>query len=132
MNTKTVVYLIITAALLIGIFYLIKPKSIEETQLTNPVAQEPVVSEKIFEMVVKARKIVSGRGDLKANEGDQVTIKITVDEPEELHIHGYDKSVELEKDVLGELSFIATLTGRFPFELENSKTELGALEVLPK
>jgi len=45
-------------------------------------------------------------------KGDDVVIKITTDEDEELHLHGYDKSVELKKDQPAELSFNANLTGR--------------------
>lgn len=65
-------------------------------------------------------------------EGDNVEIKITVDEDEELHLHGYNKMVDLTSGKAGKLDFVANLTGRFPYELEHSKTEIGALEVSPK
>ena len=65
-------------------------------------------------------------------EGDNITIKITSDQEEELHIHGYDNSVDLQKDIPAQLSFTANITGRFIYELEKSETEIGVLEVLPK
>lgn len=86
---------------------------------------------KTFDLVVENRAIISGPTTLSVNEGDTVTINITVDEDEELHLHGYDKSIELEKGVPGSLTFEATASGRFPFELEHSKTDLGAVEVAP-
>ena len=127
MNSKQVGFLIIAVILLGGLFFFLKPKSSGQTAAVDTVPQV-----KTFEILVKNRKIVSGSDTLQVNEGDNVVIKITVDEPEELHLHGYDKSVDLEKDVQGELPFTASLTGRFPFELENSKTDLGILEVQPK
>ena len=125
--------------LLVGLFFLIKPKKsaqdLPNNSNQNTTTNSNTISaskNKTFELVVKNRKVVSGADLLKADEGDTVIIKVTVDEPEEFHLHGYDKSLVLEKDKQGELSFVANFTGRFPFELEKSKTELGVLEVSPK
>ena len=87
---------------------------------------------KVFELVVKNNKLVSGPDTLSVTEGDQVTIKITADVDGELHLHGYDKHVDFKKDTPAELQFSANTTGRFPYELEDTKTEIGALEVQPK
>ncbi len=86
----------------------------------------------VFELEIKGKKLVSGLATIKVNQGDEVTIKITSDEIEEFHVHAYDNSVELEPGKQATLTFKANLSGRFPFELENSKTEVGALEVQPK
>lgn len=85
-----------------------------------------------FEIVIQNKKIVSGPTTIKVNQGEDITIKITSDEAEEFHVHAYDESVELELNKQAMLTFNAKLSGRFPFELEKSKTELGALEVQPK
>jgi preprotein translocase subunit YajC len=135
MKMKPIIFLILAVVLLGGLFLLIKPQKQEQnltkTQTTTPsVAPESKV--KTFDIVVKARKVVSGPETIKVTEGDEVVIKITADEDEELHLHGYDKSIDLEKDKPAELSFTANLTGRFPYELEKSKTDIGALEVSPK
>src|SRR4051812_9360440 len=111
MKMKKAIFLTVAIIVIVGLFFIIKPKPQTETQSGN----------KTFELVVIGRKLVDGQSVLQATEGDNVTIKITVDEPEELHLHGYDKHVDLEKGVQGELTFTANLTGRFPFELENSK-----------
>lgn len=85
-----------------------------------------------FNLVIKEKKVVSGPATIKVNQGDEVTINITSDEAEEFHVHAYDNSIELESNVKATLTFTANLSGRFPFELEKSKTEIGALEVQPK
>ncbi len=123
---------------LIGLFYLLKPKSNSSpTPTANPSTEstssaQVETSSKIFDLVIKNKKLVTGPDTLKVTEGDEVTINITSDEAEEFHLHGYDKSVDLEASKEAQLTFSASLTGRFPFELEKSKTEIGALEVSPK
>lgn len=134
MKIKPIIFLVLAVALLGGLFFAFKPQK----QVQNPPANQdvvPVITEskaKTFELVVKSKKLVSGPETIKVTEGDEVVIKITSDEPEELHLHGYDKSVDLEKNIEAQLSFTANLTGRFPYELEKSKTDIGALEVLPR
>ena len=125
MNKNNLVFVLITIIVLLGLFYILNPK-----QVSAPVKQTPSI--KTFDLVIKDGKLISGTDTLKVTEKDQVTINITCDCDEELHLHGYNKSVDLEASKSAQLTFSANLTGRFPFELEKSKTELGALEVLPK
>lgn len=131
MKMKPIIFLTLAVVLLGGLFLLIQPQNQVTTQTTFPsVAPESKV--KTFDIVVKGKKIVFGSETIKVTEGDEITIKITSDEAEEFHVHAYDKSVELEPNKQVTLTFTANLTGRFPFELEESKTDLGALEVQPK
>lgn len=140
MKINPIVYVVLAVVILAGLFFVFKLKSQQETSNQSQTVNQPIqtpssipeTNVKTFELVISKKKIVSGQESLKVNQGDEVTIKITSDEPEEFHVHAYDKSVDLEKDTQAELTFVANLTGRFPFELEESKTELGALEVVPK
>lgn len=120
---KKFIFLAVAVLVLIGLLFLFQPKSNPKTATPAP---------RSFELVVQNKKIVSGLSEIKVNEGDQVILKITSDVGEEFHLHGYDKAVELEKGKTVELSFAANLTGSFPFELEQSKTDLGTVEVSPK
>ena len=135
MQTKTIIFGVITVVLFIGIFFLLKPKTPIQDVPVNQEQKTITVTEstsKVFELVVKGRKLVSGDAVMKVNEGDLVVIKITIDEAEETNLHAYDNSIELEKDEQGQISFVAKLTGRFPLELEKSKTDIAVLEVMPK
>ena len=124
--------------LVIGIFigYVIGESSIAAPPTTTNTASVVMIDKipevKEFSIKISDGKIVAGNGDIKVREGDVVSIAIVANEEEELHLHGYDKAVELAKDATGTLTFMANITGRFPFELEHSKTELGAVSVLPK
>ncbi len=135
MQSKTIIFIVIGVILAITAFVLLKPNNIVTKipqDLTQKVDAIPESNNKVFELVVKDRKLVSGDATMKVNEGDNVVIKITVDEAEEPHLHAYDNSIELEKDEQGQISFVAKLTGRFPLELENSKVDIAVLEVMPK
>ena len=94
------------------------------------VKSEPEIKEVTLKVV--DRKVIEGSGDITVREGDVVSMTIVANEDEELHLHGYDKTVDLTKNEPSTLTFIANISGKFPFELEHSKTELGAVSVLPK
>src|SRR5258707_9662025 len=86
---------------LLSLFYLLKPKTTPNSSLPRPSTEsttsaQPSTNAKTFDLVVKDKKLVSGPDTLTVIEGDQVTINITSDNKEEFHLHGYDKSVDLE------------------------------------
>ena len=138
---RNVLLFVAGIVLLGGLFLLFRPKTTEAPQAiqtqqksitTAPQATSPEEKTKTFKLVISERVIVSGSSTLTVHQGDEVTITITSDEKEEFHLHAYDNSVDLEPNKTVSLTFTADKAGRFPFELEDSQTELGALEVLPK
>lgn len=139
MKIPSFVYIITGLMLLTGLFFFLKPQTITQspnskTQPTQEMAKPTTIpkhQEKVFVLTVKNGVLVSGEKALSVTQGDMVTIKITSDEAEEFHLHGYDESIELEKNKEAKLSFTADKTGRFPYELEYAKIDLGALEVHP-
>src|SRR5438552_465280 len=84
---------------------------------------------KSIHLVVKNNRLISGPTVIQAVEGDTISIHITADINGELHIHGYDKHVDFTKNKQAGITFTGNITGRFPYELENTKTEIGVLEV---
>ena len=70
--------------------------------------------------------------EISVNEGDHVTFRITSGSPLAFHLHGYDLEQEVEADEPVDLSFDATMTGRFAIEDHNTDTELGTLLVQPR
>jgi len=125
---KSYVALVVLVAL-VGLFAAVRYTVPAQSSASLEGSQSPA---KTFDLVIQNRKLISGPQVMKANQDDAVTINITVDEDEELHLHGYNLHVDLEKGKPGSLSFIASSSGRFPYELEHSSTEIGALEVQPK
>jgi hypothetical protein len=70
--------------------------------------------------------------EISVSEGDQVNLRITSDSPLEFHLHGYDLEKEVEANKLAELSFDATMMGRFAIEDHDMEAELGTLLVQPR
>ena len=134
MSTKNKSIALQFAVLIIGIAlgYVFANGRTVAAPTISPTQAETSTTTDAFALKVVDRKLVTGSGGLTAHEGDTVRITITVNEDEELHLHGYDKAIDLVKDIPNTLTFTANISGRFPFELEHSKTELGAVSVLPK
>lgn len=141
MKINPLAYVAVAVVILAGLFFAFKPqKQLETTQnqtqtsTLSPQSPSPTPEStaKTFKLEISGKKLVSGPETIKVTEGDEIVVKVTSDEPEEFHIHGYDKFVDLEENTPAELSFVANITGRFIFELEHSKTDLGAIEVSPK
>jgi hypothetical protein len=62
-------------------------------------------------------------------KGSTVTLQVTSDVADEVHLHGYDKHVDVEKGGTARLTFTANLTGVFEVELESRGLRLAQLQV---
>ena len=72
---------------------------------------------------------VSGDSRVTVKLGEQVTIRVVSDVAEEIHVHTYDRMVDLEPGVPGEITFTADIPGVHEVELEHSALHLTSLEV---
>ena len=68
---------------------------------------------------------------LTFKEGDTVRFRVRHSTAEEVHVHDYDISKELEPNQTATVSFKASITGVFEIELEGSGTLLAQLKVEP-
>jgi hypothetical protein len=69
---------------------------------------------------------------LRYTEDETARFRVVSDEPEEVHIHGYDIAKDLEPGKEVTISFKADLTGIFEIEYEHAKEQIGQLRVDPK
>lgn len=95
-------------------------------------AVSPVAAAQTFELVVQNKALVSGPQVISVLQGTSVTLRITVDHHDELHLHGYDLTLNLPTGQPAALSFVADQSGRFEYELHHSHVDLGVLEVQPR
>jgi FtsP/CotA-like multicopper oxidase with cupredoxin domain len=71
-------------------------------------------------------------GTWTAKQGDTLTVNLTADKKEEIHLHGYDIAFEVPS--AGEKAshtFTADKSGSFDIEIEDTSTPLGQLVVSP-
>lgn len=140
---------LIAVAALALLFVLMRPQSpaaptaaapIADAAVSVPAAVAPVAeppaatgpAPQVFELVVKDKKLVSGPQVLSVPQDTPVTLRITVDHHDELHLHGYDLTLKLPTAQATALSFVADRSGRFEYELHHSHVDLGVLEVQPR
>jgi hypothetical protein len=69
---------------------------------------------------------------LRSTEDETVRFRVTSDEPEEVHVHGYDIAKDIGAGETVTVSFKADITGIFEIEYEHAKEQIGQLRVDPK
>jgi hypothetical protein len=68
-------------------------------------------------------------GRVSVDVGSAVTLVVTSDVADEVHVHGYDVTTELAEGTPAQLTFEATLMGVFEVELHEAGTVLLTLQV---
>ena len=63
------------------------------------------------------------------DQGDRVVLTILGSRGEEIHLHGYDRTVIIPASGRGRLAFRATIPGRFEVEVEGTHTQIADLTV---
>lgn len=74
-------------------------------------------------------QVTGDSGRIPVTPGDQVTITVTSDVADEIHLHGYDLSAPVGPDTMSALTFQASISGVFEVELEELGTLLFTLQV---
>lgn len=67
---------------------------------------------------------ITGGGRHEAPLGATVSIEVTSDVADEVHLHGYDKTVDVTPDAPATLTFTADIPGIFEVELESRAIKL--------
>ncbi len=88
------------------------------TQLPNqPPLPAPVVpAEKTISARISEGKVEGVPGRFEVDRGTPVRIEVTSDRSDELHVHGYDKTVPLTAGSPATVAFVADLPGVFEVE----------------
>ena len=117
--TRAAIVILAVVLVLGGLFLLLRPDTPEGGS-----------QDRIFDVSIKGGEM--SPGEISVNQGDTVTLRVSSDEPVELHVHGYDVEQEVEPGQESSLDFEADLTGRFEIENHETEKELGTLQVRPR
>jgi heme/copper-type cytochrome/quinol oxidase subunit 2 len=82
-----------------------------------------------IEVQVAGGQATGDTGRVPVPIGEEVTLSVTGDAPDEVHVHGYDLTAELVPGTPVELTFAATVPGVFEVELHDAGTVLLTLQV---
>lgn len=95
----------------------------------TPMATAEPSSDQAFDIDAAGGQVTGDTGRLKVSVGQSVTLRVTSDTADEVHLHGYDLKATVAPGQPAEITFDATIPGVFEIELENSGTALASLQV---
>ena len=74
-------------------------------------------------------EVVGGVAEIEADKGDEVSLVVRSDTADEIHVHGYDVTKDVQAGGSARLSFTADIAGVFEIELEGAHVPIGSLKV---
>jgi len=83
----------------------------------------------VLAVTVRGGAVVDGAARQRATLNQPVTIRVTSDAADEIHVHGYDKRFNVVAGRTAETTFVANIPGVFEVEFEKSGKVLFTLEV---
>ncbi|GAB2582224.1 cupredoxin domain-containing protein [Microlunatus antarcticus] len=92
------------------------------TQPGTPAAGSPVAGAVVVSVKVSGGRVQPRLQTTPVKAGQTVTITATSDVADSIHVHGYDKTLDLPPGQTASVSFIADVKG--VFEVETHETEL--------
>jgi hypothetical protein len=82
-------------------------------------------------IAVRDSRVVGGPRVHSVRKGRRVTLVVTSNVADHVHLHGYDLMRDVAPGRPARIAFRARLAGRFEIELEDRRLPLGELEVRP-
>jgi hypothetical protein len=107
------------------------PPPPQPPQPPPPPAAPPKPQVETVRIVVRSGKVVGGLQRATIDQGEKVAIVVGSDVADEVHLHGYDKSVDVTPGKAARLVFVASIPGRFEVELEDRGLQIADLTVRP-
>lgn len=92
------------------------------TPSVTPAAGSPAAAAVMVSVQVSGGRVQPGLQTTKLKVGQTVTITATSDVADSIHVHGYDKTLDLPPGQSASVSFVADVKG--VFEVETHETEL--------
>jgi len=82
-------------------------------------------------IVVRNGEPVGGIAELEYDAGEQIRFRVSSNEADEVHVHGYDVEEEIPAGGTATISFPADIEGIFEVELHGSEKQIAELRVNP-
>lgn len=92
---------------------------------------KPEPKPEVATIEVKGGEPVGGVSDLEFTEGERIQIKVVSDAAGEVHLHGYDVTLDVTATEPVEFDLKADIGGVFELELEETAAPLAEVSVVP-
>lgn len=86
---------------------------------TAPASPSPTAPAPTARFEVHSRKLVAGPRTVEVKLGTDVVLEVVTDAADELHVHGYEKKVQVAPGSPTRVGFAATIPGVFEVELHS-------------
>ena len=86
---------------------------------TTSAPAEPAVNR----VEIRDGQVVGGPGDIRVTKGDQVTIVVSANAPDDVHLHGYDIEKSVAPGKPATFKFTADIEGIFEMESHQAEDE---------
>ena len=91
----------------------------------------PLPTPTLVRITVRSGRVVAVRRPPRIFAGRPVTLVVSADVRDEVHLHGYDRRAPVSPGSPARISFRAARLGRFDVELEERKLKLAQLDISP-
>lgn len=95
----------------------------------TPSSTLPPGVDQLIVIKVSQGHVTGPKGRVPVKRGSRVQLRVTSDVSDEVHLHGYDKSVDVKAGRTARLTFTASIPGIFEVELESRALRLTQLQV---
>ncbi len=95
---------------------------------TTPTTTTTTVAGQVVSVTVRGGQ-VQGPSRQRVERNEMVTVRVTSDVADEIHVHGYNRTVPVAAGATAEVSFLVNIPGVFEVEFERSHKLLFTLEV---
>jgi plastocyanin len=103
--------------------------SASATTSATPRSTLPPGVDQLVRITVRDGEVSGVPSRVKVAAGSTVQLRVDSDVADEVHLHGYDKSVDVEPGRTARLTFTASISGLFEVELESRGLRLTQLQV---
>jgi hypothetical protein len=99
------------------------------TSASSAATSAPAAAGQRIEVTVTGGQVTGDTGRVPVPAGEHLTLVVTSDAADELHVHGYDLTADLPPGTPATVEFDATIPGVFEVELHDAGTLLLSLQV---
>lgn len=107
------------------------PPPPQPPQPPQPLPPPPAPQVTTVGIVVRGGEVVGGLQRATVDQGKKVALVVRSDVADEVHLHGYDKSVDVAPGKAARLVFVASIPGRFEVEFEDRGLQIAGITVRP-
>jgi hypothetical protein len=125
--------LVAAVAIAVAAFVIAKPgDDNKDSTSTQAAGNSKPAGPKTFRIQLKNHELASGPKLISVKNGDRAVIVVSSDEPETVHLHGFEIEHEITPSKPGRYEFKAKNEGAYELESHTTEKKLATVQVEPR